>query len=187
MAGSREPNGYRERVVSGMLAVLVMACLLSLAACQADGEQAARDEFKAYWSEVHAVIKRQNAQTDNAEKKADRTDGALNAYGAYCAAMASCYERAADGYAAIKPPSTLAGVHKDLVRETRKAARVMDDVGDEIRAEIRDSDLTEFSQSWIDKQTGPSGKAMDRQIKAYKAWRKAAIAEGTSLGLEFTN
>jgi hypothetical protein len=174
-------------VVAGTLAALVLGCLLVLPACQSGGEQAARDEFKAYWSDVHAVVKRQNAQTDKAEKKADRTDGALNAYGAYCTAMASCYERAADGYAAIQPPSALAGVHKELVRETRKAARVMDDVGDEIRAEIRDSDLTEFSQSWIDKQTGPSGKAMERQIKAYKAWRKAAVAEGTSLGLEFTN
>ena len=187
MAGSRAPVGCRMRVMAGVLAALVLGCLPSLAACRADGEQAARDEFKAYWSAVHAVVKRQNAQTDKAEKKADRTDGALNAYGAYCASMAICYGRASDGYAAIQPPTALAVVHEKLVRETRKAARVMDDVGDEIRAEIRDSDLTEFNQSWIDRQTGPSGKAIDRQIKAYKAWRKAAIAEGTSLGLEFTD
>jgi hypothetical protein len=164
---------------------MILVCLPSLAACQVGGEQAARDEFKTYWTQMIKVLERQNAQTAKAQDKADAESGALNAYGVYCTAMGKCYERAADGYAGIQPPEGLQTAHTRLVRETRTAGRVMDRVGDEIRAEIRDSDLGELSQKWIDRQTKPSQKAMTRQVAASKKWRDAAIAEGTRLGVEW--
>lgn len=187
MAGLTAPVGFRRRVAAGVLVALFLGCLLLLTACQSDTEQAELDEFKAYWTQVQRVVKRQNAQADKAESKADAESAALNSYGVYCTSMAKCYERAADGYASALPPAALKAAHARLVRETREAARVMDRVGDEIRAEIRDSDLDEMSQKWIDKQTKPSQKAVRSQIAAYDNWYDAALEEGRRLGITWTS
>ncbi len=174
------------------LAIMAVAFVVSgigglTIGCASGDTQSGQEEFTDYWNAMWKVVERENAQTDNALAKAENTDGALNAYQVSCDGFGRAWQRSTSRFAAIEPPSRLAGVHARLVREYRRCARAASRVAAEIERQIRDPGFTELDPDWLDKQSKSSDKAVDRQAAALERWEAAARKEAERLGLEFTS
>jgi hypothetical protein len=189
MLGTHTPSKRPalRRVLVVVAAVFIGAALGGLAmACGSDDQ--AEEDFLTYWNAVEKIQKKATAESDKAGKKADRTEGAMNAYAAWLDEVSDAYKREATRMSAVVPPESLAKVHKAYVDSMRSSALAMHKVAARITAEIEDSDFTELTDDdWLDRVSKPSDRALERASSAFDRYYAAIKTEGTRLGIEFTS
>ncbi len=171
-------------IVAGV--ALVVALGAGVAACQS-GDEAAREEYRAYFTDMKRVFDREGAEDARVRDKSEATEGALNAYAVFCGGLGASYAHVAARGAKVDPPAELAKAHRRLLAAYARSAATLRKVQRRIDAEIRDPGVREFGSDWMDDQTKPSKRALRDVESAYNRWYAAVKAEGKRLGLTFSS
>lgn len=178
------PALRRALIAAGV--ALVVALGAGMAACQS-GDEAAREEYQTYFTDMKRVFDREGAEDAKVRDKSDATEGALNAYAVFCGGLGASYAHVAARGAKVDPPPELAKAHRRLLAAYARSAATLKKVDGRIDAEIRDPGVREFSADWMDDQTKPVDRALEDVASAYKRWYAAVKAEGKRLGLTFSS